>query len=107
VARGDVEWEACNLLDRGCEFGGSPSYGDEPLGTTLLPSYLRIDLGIRKHWHFRAGPREGTVALFGTLTNILNGGNVLTYTRDAAGGALRPIEMIPISPLVVGIDWRF
>ena len=37
TASGGLEWEACNLLDRGCEFGGSPQYGGETLGGTALP----------------------------------------------------------------------
>jgi hypothetical protein len=104
---GGLEWEACNLLDQGCEFGGSPNYGSEPLGTTALPAYLRVDLGIRKHWHFHLGGRDAMVALFGTVTNLLNRKNVLTYTRDPATGARVPIEMRPLAPLVVGLDWRF
>ena len=104
---GGLEWEACNLLDQGCEFGGSPNYGSEPLGTTALPAYLRVDLGIRKHWHFQLGGRDAMVALFGTVTNLLNRTNVLTYTRDPATGERLPIEMRPLAPLVVGLDWRF
>jgi hypothetical protein len=101
LAGGDLEWEACNLLDRGCEFGGSPHYDGALLGSTRLPHYLRIDIGFRKHWHFSAGSRDVLVALFGTVTNVLNRKNVLGYMPNAT------IQMVPRAPLVLGLDWRF
>jgi hypothetical protein len=104
---GGLEWEACNLLDQGCEFGGSPHYGGEPLGGTALPPYVRVDLGLRKHWHFSVGGRDARVALFGTVTNIFGRRNVLTYARNPSTGQLAPIEMRPLAPLVVGLDWQF
>ncbi|HEV8125246.1 MAG TPA: carboxypeptidase-like regulatory domain-containing protein [Gemmatimonadales bacterium] len=105
VASG-FEWEACNLRDKGCEFGGSPYYGGETPGGTPLPGYFRLDLGARKHWHFGLGSHRATIALFATMTNLLARNNVLTYTRDSSGEPVA-IEMRPFSPLVVGIDWEF
>lgn len=101
------EWEACNLLDRGCEFGGSPDYGAAALGGTALPSYLRLDLGLRKHVHIEVGGRDALIAIFGTVTNILGRTNVLTYAVDPGTGNVIPIDMRPRAPLVVGLDWRF
>jgi hypothetical protein len=107
AALGSLEWEACNLIDQGCEFAGSPRAWSEPLGATTLPAYYRIDLGVRKQWQVRLGDREGRVAVFGTATNLLARQNVLTVTVDPSTGARSPVEMRPLSPLVVGIDWRF
>jgi hypothetical protein len=104
---GAFDWESCNLLDRGCEFGGSPHYGDQPLGASPLPAYARMDLGVRQHWHVQAFGHETQVALFATYTNLLSRHNVLTYARDPVSGARVPIELRPASPLVVGIDGRF
>jgi hypothetical protein len=104
---GGLEWEACNLIDRGCEFGGSPEYDPAALGASKLPGYLRIDLGVRKHWHFAVAGRDALVGLFGTVTNVVNQRNVLTWARDPLSGARVPIEMRPLAPLVVGLDWRF
>lgn len=101
------EWEACNLLDQGCEFGGSPHYAGEALGGTKLPTYLRVDLGVRKHWHVNVAGRDAMIALFGTYTNLLQRKNVLTYARNQSTGELIEIEMRPPAPLVVGLDWRF
>ncbi len=104
---GGLEWEACNLLDQGCEFGGSPHYGAEPLGQTALPTYFRVDLGIRKHWHIEIGGHDALIALFGTVTNLFSRKNLLTYARNPSTGQLVGIEMRPLSPLVVGLDLRF
>ena len=78
-----------------------------PLGGTHLPSYLRLDLGFRKHWHFNVHQRDVTLALFGTLTNILGRNNTLTVATDPATDRRTAVEMRPRSPLVVGLDWRF
>jgi hypothetical protein len=103
---GDVEWEACNLLDRGCEFGGSPR-SDGRLGQTQLPAYLRLDLGLRHHWHLNLAGKDVMLALYGTVTNLLGRSNVLTVATDPASGRRTDIEMRPRAPLVIGIDWRF
>ncbi len=107
VAQGGLEWESCNLLDRGCEFIGSPRYEGEPLGGQALPAYLRIDLGLRKHWHVAPWGHDSLVAVFGAFTNVMGRKNLLTYARDPATGQLRGIELRPSAPLVVGIDGHF
>ncbi len=104
---GGFEWEACNLLDRGCEFAGNPHHTGQPLGAISLPGYARVDLGFRQHWHVGLGGREAVVALFGTVTNLLGRRNVLTLAADPVTGEPVPIEMRPLAPLVVGLDWRF
>ena len=103
---GAFEWEACNLLDRGCEFGGSPR-AVSALGGIRVPPYLRLDLGVRKHWDLRFAGRNARVALFGTITNVLGRPNVLTFSTDPTTGEPIPIGMRPFAPLVVGLDWRF
>jgi hypothetical protein len=101
------DWESCNLGDQGCEFGGSPHYGDEPLGATPLPAYARLDLGVRQHWHARVGGRDATIALFGTYSNLLGRENLLTYAYDPVTGQRTGIELRPAALLVVGLDWRW
>jgi hypothetical protein len=103
---GTLEWEACNLLDRGCELSGSPGSDTASLGGRRLPAYVRLDLGVRQHWHLRIGGRDASVALFGTLTNLLGRENVLTYVIDPETGEAAAVGMRPRAPLVVGLDWR-
>ncbi|HEU4364133.1 MAG TPA: hypothetical protein VFT13_01575, partial [Candidatus Krumholzibacteria bacterium] len=104
---GSLEYEAVNLLDQGGEFAGSPGAWSEALGGTALPAYYRLDLGVRKQWRTRIGERDGLVAVFGTVSNLMGRTNVLAVTVDPATGERTPVEMRPFSPLVVGIDWRF
>jgi hypothetical protein len=103
---GAFEWEACNALDRGCEFAGAPLL-DGPVGGVSLPAYLRIDLGLRKHWHVRLGGRDTLVAAFMTVTNLFGRRNVLAYATDPDTGVTSAIEMLPFSPLALGVDWEF
>lgn len=107
MIEGSLEWEACNLLDAGCEFAGSPQVSSGSIGGVMLPTYLRIDAGIRKHWHVAIGGRQGSVALFGTVSNVLGRSNVLTYARGSTLEAPVPVTMRPLAPLVVGLDWQF
>ena len=107
AVRGPFEWESCNLLDRGCEFAGTPQQRSEPLGATGLPAYLRVDFGVRKHWHLRLAGRDGLVAVYGTVTNVFAHGNVLTLVADPSTGARSAVGMRPRAPLLVGVDWRF
>jgi hypothetical protein len=104
---GAFEWEACNLLDRGCEFAGSPQHRDAPLGSTALPAYLRVDAGARKHWHLRLGGREALVGVYASVTNVAGRQNLLTTSVDPATGRPAAVEMTSRVPLVVGVDWRF
>ena len=101
------EWESCNLLDDGCELSGSPRHPSDRLGATKLPAYLRLDLGVRKHWHFRVAGRDAQVGLFGTLTNVLGRRNVFVVAADPSSGNDVAIAMRPRAPLVMGLDWRF
>jgi len=104
---GNLEWEGCNLLDQGCEFAGAPRHSGDSLGVSSLRSYLRVDLGVRKELKVRIAGRSAPVGVFGTLTNLFGRRNILAYASDAVTGASQAIEMRPLAPLVIGIDWRF
>jgi hypothetical protein len=104
---GGFDWESCNLLDRGCEFGGSPEHDPQALGGVALPAYLRLDLGVRKEWAVAVRGAATTFGVYSTLTNVLGRGNVLTYVNDPGTGALNARDMRPRAPLVIGFDWRF
>jgi hypothetical protein len=101
------EWESCNMTDRGCEFAGSPRANPDSLGATRLPGYLRLDLGVRSRWRVRVAGRTTELAVFGTVTNILDRTNVLTFAPNPATGIRTPVTMRSRAPLVVGVDWAF
>ncbi len=107
IVSGAVISESCNLLDRGCEFAGSPNHNGEALGGLALPAYFRFDIGLRKEWDLGFERRAGTIALFGTLTNVFNRKNLLSFARDDATNRLSRIDLRPRAPLVVGLDWTF
>ena len=104
---GAFEWESCNLRDRGCEFGGTPRAASEVLGTLRLPAYVRVDVGVRKHWHATIGARPVELSLFGTVSNLGNYRSVLTRAIDPVTRVATDIRMRPQAPLVIGLDWRF
>jgi hypothetical protein len=103
---GPFEWETCNVIDQGCEFAGSPTLVGA-LGGVRLPAYARVDIGGRKHWHMRVYGRDLLVGVFGTVSNLFGRTNTLNYVVDPATGDREGIEMLPRTPLVVGIDTRF
>jgi Carboxypeptidase regulatory-like domain len=107
IVTGELDWEPCHLLDQGCEFGGSPHNEPGSPGATPLPMYLRVDIGVRKHWHVHVAGRDVVLAAFGTVANVFGRQNMLTYARNPATGELAEIGMRPPSPLVLGLDWRF
>ena len=104
---GAFEWEACNLLDRGCEFAGGPLRRDGAPGAIALPAYARVDIGARKHWHVTSGGRDVQMAVYATWSNLFDRRNVLTYTKDGVTSVRHVVPMRPGSPLVIGFDWRF
>lgn len=107
AASGTFEWEACNLRDNGCELAGSPHYQGAPLGALRLPTYVRLDLGVRQRWHVQVAGRDAELTVFGTMTNLLGRTNVLTFADDPITGRSSAVEMRPFAPLVLGLDWRF
>jgi hypothetical protein len=107
AASGTFEWEACNLRDNGCELAGSPHYRGAPLGALRLPSYVRLDLGVRQRWRIQVAGRDAELAAFCTMTNLLGRTNVLTYADDPITGGPSAVEMRPFAPLVLGLDWQF
>lgn len=103
---GVLEWEACNLLDEGCEFAGTPERLG-PLGARELPAYHRLDLSVRKHWHPRLLGREARLEAFASGSNLLGRENVLGYVVDPETGEARPLEMRPAAPVAAGVEWSF
>ena len=107
IVPGPFEWTPPSLLNRGGEFVGTPHYGNQPLGSTALPAYVRLDLGARKHWSLRTGEHRASIELFGTASNVLGRRNVLTYALNSATGRLSAIELGAPTLLVAGLDWRY
>ena len=72
-----------------------------------MARYMRTDLGLRKHWHVGFAGRDAMLSVHGTLTNILNRTNTLNFVIDPFMGTAQRIEMLPFSPLVIGVELAF
>ncbi len=107
LMEGPFGWEACSFLEGGCEAEGSPSRLLGPIGGYRLPAYVRVDVGVRKHWHWRALGRDGVIGVFTTLSNVFRRDNVLGYVSDPDTGEVTALPMRPLSLLTAGLDWRF
>ena len=103
---GLLNWEACNLIDRGCEFAGAPHHRGEVLGGTSLPTYARLDLGVQHRFTVHRFGRPTTMVLFGTIGNLLGRTNLLNLTR-LPNGSFAPVTMQPMGPIVIGLNWGF
>jgi hypothetical protein len=107
LIEGPFGWEACAIIDGGCEAEGSPQRRAGPLSGDRLPPYLRLDLGVRKHWHTRVIGRDGVIVAFAAVSNVLGRENLLAYVSDPDTGELAALEMRPFTPLTAGLEWRF
>lgn len=104
-AADSFQWESCNLLDGGCEMAGSPRTRIDRLGGERLPAYMRVDVGVRRHWDMGGDGRR--IAAFGTVSNVLGRRNVLTVVEPVDGAAPpHAITMRRRALLVAGLDWR-
>jgi hypothetical protein len=89
-----------------------PAYDQIVLGghnSERLPSYLRLDLGLRNEVHRRWFGRDVTLVPYLQVLNVLGSRNVVTGRPhlDFQGGG--EIEYLPAMPTLptFGIEWRF
>lgn len=97
------DWEVFDQLSGEVELLGTPLRADSSVNAERLPTYTRLDLGVRKEW--RIGGVDALATRLDVL-NVLNRSNTVGLQRDEAGVATRDLHLSPISVLV-GIDWRF
>jgi hypothetical protein len=87
----------------------TPTYGTShllELGGILFPSATSsIRLGLTGGWGRAATAISGSFEW--EACNLLARTNVFTIAVDPETGRRTAIEMRPLSPLVVGLDWRF
>jgi hypothetical protein len=103
---GPLTWEPFNPLVAGGELEGSPQRTTGPLNGQRLPTYLRLDLGVRQEWGV-GWLREGAVlAAHLDVLNLLDRQNVVGYALDPDTGARRPLTLLGRS-LTFGLEWRY
>lgn len=96
-----LAWSWAHTLLSQRVISGTPHRYAGRLGSTELPTYVRVDLTARHDVPFG---RSRVATLFGGIQNILDARNAYGISRSVAG-VQQPLEMMPRS-LVVGIEWR-
>jgi hypothetical protein len=102
VAEAGFEWAP--RAESG-ELVGTPVNLPGPVNAQRLPSYGRLDLGLRREWHF-PGFGRGTALTTGvSVANALDRPNVLGLVAGDHGGvrALRGLSRT----LELEVGWRF
>jgi hypothetical protein len=102
---GSLEWEACDVLEGGCEISGTPGDAISARSARRLPPYVRWDVGVRHAWRVRVGPRHMDLEAHATLRNLLDRRNVWGYA--AGDGAARALMWRPLSLLTAGLDFHY
>lgn len=103
---GMLDWEACDVLDGGCEISGTPGDAIGARSARKLPPYVRWDVGVRHGWRVRVGARHVELEAHATLRNLLDRRNVWGYTT-ADGVAARALMWRPLSLLTAGLDFHY
>jgi hypothetical protein len=98
-----LEWQDALTAQR--EIAGSPQYSNETFATGRLPSYLRIDLGVRHDLRW-GGRLPGATTLFANVDNLFGRRNAIGLTQSAGALSRSSLLMLPRS-LSLGIAWRF
>lgn len=105
VVASGFEWTPLPSFGHSGELAGTPTNLPGAVNGARLPLYTRLDLGVRRAWHFRgfATGAELTTAL--SVTNVLDRQNVLGFVARP-GGDLGVIRGLPRS-LMFEVGWSF
>lgn len=102
---GVVAWAWQDALNPQREIAGSPQYTTDTFAAGRLPSYLRIDVGVRHDLRL-IKPIPGRVALFANIDNLLGRVNAVGVFQNALGSPTLRLPMLPRS-LAMGLTWHF
>jgi hypothetical protein len=87
------------------ELAGTPVNLPGNINSARLPTYARVDLGVRRDWHIPAVARGGALTTAVSLTNALDRTNILGLVARADGG-IRAIRGVSRS-VQLEVGWRF
>lgn len=105
LAGGGFDWETFDHLSGEVEFSGTPIRVSEALNDARLPTYVRLDLGIRRTWRLESLGPGGDLTTYLDVLNVLGRRNAVGYQIDADGGT-RELRLLPVS-VAAGVEWRF
>jgi len=87
------------------ELAGTPINLPGDINSTRLPSYSRLDLGLRRDWHLPGMGRGSRLTTAAALTNLLDRTNILGLVARTDGG-LRGIQGTS-RQVQLDVGWRF
>jgi len=87
------------------ELAGTPVNLPGNINSARLPTYARVDLGVRRDWHIPAVARGGALTTAVSLTTALDRTNILGLVARADGG-VRAIRGVSRS-VHLEVGWRF
>lgn len=99
----DIGWDAGDLLSGTRELSGTPQHSAGPLDGDRLPTYVRMDVGVRHTLPLRRS--RGALTGVASLTNTLGRENTAAYVLTTSG-ARHGLVMLPPS-LVLGLEWHY
>ncbi len=103
---GGFDWRVFDHLTGEVEFSGTPIRAPGDLNADRLPTYLRLDLGVRRQWRLEGRGPDGTITTWLDVVNVLDHRNVLGKQLVPTGDATRQLVLLPRS-FLFGVEWRF
>lgn len=100
----NVGWDARDAFTGARELSGTPEHTAGALNGTRLPDFVRLDVGLRHTLAVWRG--RGALTGSASVSDALGRKNVAGYVAAPAGGARRPLVMLPPS-LRLGLAWGY
>jgi hypothetical protein len=100
----DIGWDTRDAFSGARELSGTPEHTVGPLSATSVPTFLRIDFGLRHA--MPVGHSGVTLTGFADVNNALARENVTTYVASDGTGRRHALVMLPCSVLV-GVEWKY
>jgi hypothetical protein len=105
VATPGFEFHGQDLLHESGELAGTPEVLPGTLNAERLPTYTRLDLGLRRDWRLPGLGPGSVITPSISVTNVLGRQNTLGLVAGQDGG-LRMIRGVPRA-VALEVGWRF
>lgn len=106
LIREGFDWGTFDRLSGEVEFSGTPLRVSETVNGERLPSYVRLDVGIRREWNPSLFGLSGSVMAYLDVTNVLGRENAVGYAITPSEPERRGLHLLPASA-TFGLEWSF